>query len=596
MSRINVQRFHEKLQQGDRFFQLFLEALRDVPDAQRDQAIKDFAGQQGFDFSLDELRRFLDELRRLRDGQEVPDTEDSPTDDTHNTSTSRGQSSAESFRNTDTSQPKPKLSVGPLEKFFIWLAGASPIILASCPDSEQRKQAAVGGTILIPALMSIIMSSFLLSTLGASVPIRIVVSALWMIIILMMDRALIATFRKRFSISQIGLRVVIALLIAFTVSHPVMLFLFEKTIMQQYEMEFRKTSLDQWDNNCGKEMDAKEKEIKDTEEVIEKSAGPQENCAKAGVEIEIADSPKLKELQDKSQRLNQELNVLNENYLHFNQEENIELAGGGGQTLDAHRGIIQRRGISGHGPRSRYWHGLAEQTIVDMRIKQQEIDTNQQDIDATKLTHATDIEEQKRTAQQQCEQNIVSNKAERDKVYELQLNKLTTLKERDEEYRANCKKERDEINKPPDILMQTKLLHKYIGSEPKDFVFNAGLFFVFFALFLLIDVLAIVLKISSYGIYESKVDHAEYNNLLAGFCENRYQTFLRTKQSLLSERKQIDSIQCPLLKQESTKQYDNLVKRLSEADRQRQQLFFEKKKKWLSGFFRGKGKSQQGSD
>jgi hypothetical protein len=65
--------------------------------------------------------------------------------------------------------PEGELSVNKLERFFIWLSGVSPKILATCPESEQKKHAALGGTVLIPALLAIVTASFLLYTLNFSV-------------------------------------------------------------------------------------------------------------------------------------------------------------------------------------------------------------------------------------------------------------------------------------------------------------------------------------------------------------------------------------------------------------------------------------------
>ena len=201
MSLGEVQRFYQKIQHDFDFFQLFTKTLQALPNEYRDQTIDNFAKEQGFDFSMEEFRRFTGVLENS------------------------------DVRNNVT---EAKLSVNKLERLFIWLSGVSPKILATCPESEQKKHAALGGTVLIPALLAIVTASFLLYTLNFSVYAIVPVALIWSCMILLMDRALLATYRKGFSfwgkLGQFSLRFAIALLIAVTVAHPVVLLLFSERI------------------------------------------------------------------------------------------------------------------------------------------------------------------------------------------------------------------------------------------------------------------------------------------------------------------------------------------------------------------------------
>jgi len=127
MSFGEVQRFFQKIRNDFDFFRLFNKTLQAIPDEYRDQAIANFAKEQGFDFSVEEFKHFSDTLD-----------------------------------NTDLKNnlPEAKFSVNKLERFFIWLSGVSPRILRTCPESEQKKHAALGGTVLIPALLAIVTASF----------------------------------------------------------------------------------------------------------------------------------------------------------------------------------------------------------------------------------------------------------------------------------------------------------------------------------------------------------------------------------------------------------------------------------------------------
>ena len=113
MSVGEVQRFYQKIRRDTDFFQLFVKAIESTPPEYRDQAINNFVKAQGFDFSIEEFNDVVGVL----------------------------ENSAR--------------SVNKLERFFIWLSGVSPRILAGCPESEQKKHAALGGVVLIPALLAI---------------------------------------------------------------------------------------------------------------------------------------------------------------------------------------------------------------------------------------------------------------------------------------------------------------------------------------------------------------------------------------------------------------------------------------------------------
>ena len=157
MSLGEVQRFYQKIRYDFDFFQLFINHLQTVSSDYRDQTIHNFAKEHGFNFSIEEFRHFTD-----------------------------------TFENSEVTNnsPEAKLSVNKLETFFIWLSGVSPKILATCPESEQKKHAALGGTVLIPALLAIVTASFLLYTLNFSVYVIVPVALLWSGMILLMDRAL----------------------------------------------------------------------------------------------------------------------------------------------------------------------------------------------------------------------------------------------------------------------------------------------------------------------------------------------------------------------------------------------------------------------
>ena len=124
---------------------------------------------------------------------------------------------------------------------FFWLSGASSESLESCPDWEQRKYVAFGATVLVPTAFAIMACSYALSTLTADWRVIVPVALVWGFIILTIDRALLATYRPYQSffrkISQFSLRIVVALLMGLSISHPLALMLFKDTVSSVIEEE-----------------------------------------------------------------------------------------------------------------------------------------------------------------------------------------------------------------------------------------------------------------------------------------------------------------------------------------------------------------------
>ncbi|MDE0596906.1 MAG: DUF4407 domain-containing protein [Roseibacillus sp.] len=126
-------------------------------------------------------------------------------------------------------------------RLFFWLSGASSESLESCPDWEQRKYVAFGATVLVPTAFAIMACSYALSTLTADWRVIVPVALVWGFIILTIDRALLATYRPYQSffrkISQFSLRIVVALLMGLSISHPLALLLFKDTVSSVIEEE-----------------------------------------------------------------------------------------------------------------------------------------------------------------------------------------------------------------------------------------------------------------------------------------------------------------------------------------------------------------------
>src|SRR4051812_11311304 len=80
---------------------------------------------------------------------------------------------------------------------FVWLAGARWSVIQRCPATERGRVAVIGSTVLVPTLLGFfgmyyyISSRSSQSNLAASVGLSFV----WSLIILVIDRSLLATYR-----------------------------------------------------------------------------------------------------------------------------------------------------------------------------------------------------------------------------------------------------------------------------------------------------------------------------------------------------------------------------------------------------------------
>jgi len=124
---------------------------------------------------------------------------------------------------------------------FFWLSGAGAETLEQCPNWEQRKYVAFGATVLVPTVFATIACAYAISTLTDNWKIIVPVSLAWAFIIMTIDRALLATYRSFQSwhrkLGQFSLRIVVAMLMGLTISHPLTLLLFQDTIHSVIEEE-----------------------------------------------------------------------------------------------------------------------------------------------------------------------------------------------------------------------------------------------------------------------------------------------------------------------------------------------------------------------
>ncbi len=547
MSLGEVQRFYQKIRNDFDFFQLFNKTLQATPDKYRDQAIVNFAKEHGFDFSVEEFKHFTDTLENS---------------------------------NLKNNSPEAMLSVNKLESFFIWLSGVSPKILATCPESEQKKHAALGGTVLIPALLAIVTASFLLYTLNFSVYTIVPVAIVWSCMILLMDRALLATYRKGFSfwgkVGQFSIRFAIALLIAVTVAHPVVLLLFSERIETAYNEGRIKTER----NNLAKQCDLKnpQSDIRLLDEKITQFRNELKNSNQLFDPPICTDNTPLSTLADAPaiEKLNQELEVLKAKQIQANQDvalfiENAEKEKQGA----AGTGFTGVRGCK-KGTQCKKWLSQASDRKDDSIRLGKEIVALEGQISQLNEKIANQLIEVKQASKKQCEKERDELKTIRLKQHDLDQKNLASLREQQDLISRRCaEKDAFITNLKPDVLTQTEILTQLIFPNQGVSWHNLLVFLIFMLLFLAIDMLAVVLKMARVGVYEAKVDMTEGHNKVLEFIDQRHQTVTKFSELASKEQFIIEHLNVNPLKQDLDENFKNLIRSFAQSDRQKLDSFFK---------------------
>ena len=509
MSFSNVQRFHERVRQDFAFFQLFDEALRNGGPP----AVMAFARSHGFDFSVEEYLMF----------------------------NNGGNGSAK-----DT---VARLSVGGLERLFIWLAGASPKILASCPESEQKRQASLGGAILITALFASVMASILLHTLNFS-PVAIIFGAIvWATIILLMDHALLSTYNHSGSwfhkAWQFLLRFLIAFLIAVTVAHPVVLKLFSERITTAYEQGALKQKRSELAKVCDKN-------------------NPQSDIAKRKVEMDAAEDKTLginpdDSLQEPKSCKAGDGGMVSEDQVLTRLKESLRQMTDRKQQLETEASeLIDRSNREERGEPGPGMTGVASCASVCQALRQQangkrgviaRIDHEIADLGnqiasrQTELGRLTEQDGRERMVQCQKEKEEMRQAVMRTRENQegvLQKHYASLI----DQYKTAsnlCLVKQEEIDTlKPDILTQTEILHGLIFQEGGIAWDKLFLFLTFMLLFMAIDMLAVTLKMAGGGIYEVKADIEEYANATTAFSQVRHASVLHFSSLSTEQQEHLD--------------------------------------------------------
>jgi len=543
MSCSELHRFNQRLKQDNDFFLQFTEAVK----IGGDHAVVEFASSHCFDFTLEEYRLL-----------------------------STGN-------NQEYNQP---LTVGIIDRVFIGLSGASPQILGTCPESEQKRQATLGGAVLIPTLFAAIASSIMLATLNVHPFFIVIFAFLWMSIVLLMDRALLATYSHASSgwkkLGQISLRMVIAFLIAVTISHPVALNLFNETISTEYEKTL-KEKRKEWGKQCDSSNASSDIAIRKGEiEIIKKNLSPNaepldlDKCKKPPKDVTKLNDALLANFEGalsktKTDKINleNEIQTLTDRSMHEEKGDGIN-----GATNIPTCGTVCKSIKKRIEEKNKLVPELDKQ-ILDLNIK----------IENRKHSLAEELKIENQRVQLICESQLKTEATQKEAIWKQNINVLENSNDKlNQQYLDLSKKclEKSETidNTKPDIITQIGILNSLIFQQDGVAWDKLFVFLSFALLFMAIDMLAVTLKMASAGIYEVKADMMEYANAIHSFCQIRHEAILHF--SKLSEREQeyLDDLQEGGGKEGLRVNLNKIIEAFNKADAKKLAGFF---KRYLSG-------------
>jgi hypothetical protein len=159
-----------------------------------------------------------------------------------------------------------------LTKIMYWLAGADRQVLERVPTHVRVKYTCFGALVLTTAAFASLSSGYALFTVFPHPRIAIFFGVLWGFMISSLDRLILTTFPKHGSIPRqllhAAARVLLALVIAITVAHPLTLLIFEPEILDRIARDTNSGRSDIEDkiNNVHKQGELERQQIREREQ------------------------------------------------------------------------------------------------------------------------------------------------------------------------------------------------------------------------------------------------------------------------------------------------------------------------------------------
>ncbi len=129
---------------------------------------------------------------------------------------------------------KPETRFGKIMQFFLFCSASDESLLKECPRSEHHKYAGVGATVFFTGLLASASGGYALYTAFDIVWLSVLLGVFWGLLVFNLDRFLVSTMKKSRGklkeLAQITPRLLLAVLLAFVISVPLELKIFEEEI------------------------------------------------------------------------------------------------------------------------------------------------------------------------------------------------------------------------------------------------------------------------------------------------------------------------------------------------------------------------------
>ena len=119
------------------------------------------------------------------------------------------------------------------EQFLLHCAGVDVEILSDCSKAERIKYSVIGSSVLIPAILGFISCFYAILMVFGSNIISFIVASVWAWVIFTIDRAMVINTVKNQLSMGIFVRFLLAIVISFSISEPLIIKLFEDAIVEK---------------------------------------------------------------------------------------------------------------------------------------------------------------------------------------------------------------------------------------------------------------------------------------------------------------------------------------------------------------------------
>jgi hypothetical protein len=131
-------------------------------------------------------------------------------------------------------EENPNIRFGKIMRFFLFCSASDESLLKKCPKSEHHKYAGVGATVFFTGLLACASGGYALYTAFGIVWLSVLLGIFWGLLVFNLDRFLVSTMKKSRGklkeLVQITPRLLLAVLLAFVISVPLELKIFEEEI------------------------------------------------------------------------------------------------------------------------------------------------------------------------------------------------------------------------------------------------------------------------------------------------------------------------------------------------------------------------------